>query len=210
MPTPNPNTPYLRRHIARNNLADAVRALTTEQLQELGTPMLVRVETVHNAGVSLTGMVDVLPLVTLQDGLGCPYPRETVYHAPYLRIQGGSSAIIMDPKPGDIGFIVISGRDHSHAIRTRAPSPPASNRLFAMQDCVYVGGFLNDAPNQYIHFTDEGIRIVTPGKVEIDAASVTANCDITTTGDVKAGGVSLKSHTHTGVQPGAGNSGKPQ
>ncbi|GBQ07266.1 phage baseplate assembly protein [Saccharibacter floricola] len=171
--------------------------------------MLVRVEAVHQDGVSLTGKVDVLPLVQQQDGLGRTHPREIVHDVPYLRIQGGTSALIIDPKPGDIGFIVVSGRDHSHAVLNRAPSLPASSRVFALKDCVYVGGFLNDAPSQYVQFTDEGIRIVTPGKVEIEAASITANCNFTTTGDVTAGGISLMNHTHSGVQPGGGTSGKP-
>ncbi|MDF7677956.1 hypothetical protein PT277_04495 [Acetobacteraceae bacterium ESL0709] len=64
-----------------------------------------------------------------------------------------------------------------------------------MQDCVYVGGFLNNGTNQYIQATDAGWRIVTPGTVEIQASDINANCDFKTSGDVIAGGISLKGHT---------------
>lgn len=41
-----------------------------------------------------------------------------------------------------------------------------------------------------------------------DGASVDGS--LTTTGDVTAGNISLQNHTHTGVQPGSGNTGQPQ
>ncbi|MXV44388.1 phage baseplate protein [Saccharibacter sp. 17.LH.SD] len=197
------NIPYLNRNTARSNLSDSLDTLIADSLRSIGPSMLVRVEAVHGGGVALTGKVDVRLLIDQQDGLGRPHPRGIVYDVPYLRIQGGNSALIVDPKPGDIGFIVVSGRDHSHVVVNRAPAPPASSRLFAVQDCVYVGGFLNDGPNQYVHFTDTGIRIITPGKVEVQAggdatiqtqgsASITAqgNASLTALGTVSvtAGG----------------------
>ncbi|MXV65915.1 baseplate assembly protein [Saccharibacter sp. EH60] len=201
--------PFLRRSTTKNSVKNSVISLVQNTLGAMGSPILVRVEAVHGEGVSLTGKVDVVPLVEIQDATGRPRQRELIYGVPYLRIQGGTSAVIVDPKPGDIGFVVIAGRDQTNVVTTRQPPPPASTRHYSLNDCVYVGGFLNEAPNQYVQFTDEGVRIVTPGKVEIDAASIAANCDITTTGDITAGGVSLKNHTHGGVQPGSGNSGKP-
>lgn len=39
---------------------------------------------------------------------------------------------------------------------------------------------------------------------------ITLNGDIEVTGDVKAGTISLKTHTHSGVTPGPGNTGLPQ
>lgn len=41
-----------------------------------------------------------------------------------------------------------------------------------------------------------------------DGAAVDGS--LTTTGDVTAGNISLQNHTHTGVQPGSGNTGQPQ
>lgn len=53
--------------------------------------------------------------------------------------------------------------------------------------------------------------ITGTGGMEIsggDGASVDGS--LTTTGDVKAGTISLQNHTHTGVEPGSGSTGKPQ
>lgn len=232
MPSSPPNAPYTTPNTASTHLKAAIDDLILSHIAEIGPSMLVRVEAVHSSGASLTGNVDVLPLVQQQDSLNRPYPHTTLHNVPYLRIQGGTSALIIDPKPGDIGFIVVSGRDHSNAIAARAPAPPASARQYCLNDCVYVGGFLNDAPNQYVQFTEGGIRIVTPSKVEIEAqgdVTVTASGkatikaaemdvrgplnvqgDLKTTGDVTAGRISLQSHTHSGVQPGGGESGKSQ
>lgn len=191
------------------NISSTISRCIRSGLSQIGPSLLVQVVAVHPGEASITGMVDVQPMVHQQDKQGKPHPRQMIHNVPYLRIQGGTSALIIDPKPGDIGFIIISGRDHTHAVTNRQPSPPASFRQFAMQDCVYVGGFLNNGPDQFIQATDEGWRIVTPGTVSIEAAKVTANCDIETSGDVKAGGISLKQHTHGGVQTGGGETSPP-
>lgn len=188
------------------------------EIAGLGYPVLVKVKAVHADRASLAGTVDVLPLVAQTSGDGRIFERAEIGDVPYLRIQGGQSAIVIDPKPGDIGFIVIAGRDMTGAIAVRDVAPPSTARVFSTSDCVYVGGFLNDAPTQFIQATENGWRIVTPGDVSIEAqgnvnikaASVTANCDISTSGDVKAGGISLKNHTHGGVQSGGSSTQKPQ
>ena len=207
---PENDTPYWGRSGLGSNLNTIMSGRIQDHIRKIGPSMLVQVKAVHAGAASITGMVDVQPMVHQQDKQGKPHPRQIIHDVPYLRIQGGTSALIIDPKPGDIGFIIISGRDHTHAVTNRQPSPPASFRQFAMQDCVYVGGFLNNGPDQFIQATDEGWRIVTPGTVSIEAAKVTANCDISTSGDVKAGSISLKQHTHSGVQAGGSKTAPPE
>lgn len=208
MPSNN-DIPYLSRGRSEAGLPSAIDKRIEGYIRGLGLSMLVQVKAVHPSEASITGMVDVQPMIHQQDALGRAYPRQMVHNVPYLRIQGGSSALIIDPKPGDIGFIVISGRDHTHVVTTRQPALPASFRQFSMEDCVYVGGFLNNGPDQFIQATDEGWRIVTPGTVSIEASGIKANCDIETSGDVKAGGISLKQHTHGGVQSGGSKTAPP-
>ncbi|MUG04165.1 baseplate assembly protein [Bombella sp. ESL0378] len=217
MPLPT-NTPYLRPTTGKNNIKGALDSLIASHINQIGPSMLVQVVDVSAEPASITGKVTVRPMVQQQDALSRPLAHDIIHNVPYLRIQGGTSALIIDPKPGDIGFIIISGRDHTHAVTTRQPSPPASFRQFALQDCVYVGGFLNNGPNQFIQATEQGWRIVTPGTVSIEAqgevtinaAKLSANCDIVTNGDVKAGSISLTQHTHNGVQPGSGDTGPPR
>ena len=206
---PSNNIPYLSRSSSETGVASAIDKRIESHIRGIGPSMLVEVKSVHAGEASITGFVDVLPMVNQQDALGRSYPRQIIHNVPYLRIQGGASALIIDPKAGDIGFIVVSGRDHTHVVTTRQAAPPASFRQFCIEDCVYIGGFLNNGPNQFIQATDSGWRIVTPGSVSIEAAKITANCDFETSGDVKASGVSLKNHTHGGVQSGGSNTEPP-
>lgn len=208
MPSNN-DIPYLSRGSSETGVAFAIDKRIESHIRGIGPSMLVQVKAVHAGEASITGSVDVQPMVNQQDALGRSYPRQIIHNVPYLRIQGGTSALIIDPKPGDIGFIVVSGRDHTHVVTTRQAAPPASFRQFYIEDCVYIGGFLNNGPNQFIQATDSGWRIVTPGSVSIEAAKITANCDFETSGDVKAGGISLKQHTHGGVQSGGSKTAPP-
>lgn len=210
MPPRNNDSPFFGNRAAFNTTAGAINELVQKKIDRLGPSMLVQVKAVRPGEASITGSVDVQPLVQQQDALGRPVNRSVIHNVPYLRIQGGTSAIIIDPKPGDIGFVIVAGRDMKHVVTARRPSPPASTRIFSMSDCVYVGGFLNNGPDQFIQATDEGWRIVTLGTVSIEAAKVKANCDIVTSGDVKAGSVSLKQHIHGGVQSGGSKTTAPE
>lgn len=46
--------------------------------------------------------------------------------------------------------------------------------------------------------------------ITLDTPDVTCTGNLTAAGDVTADGISLKNHTHNGVQPGGGSTGKPQ
>jgi len=194
----------------------AVDAAIKRAIGSMGTPILVQVKAVHGGGVSLVGQVDVQPMVHMQDGQGKTYPHGVITGVPYLRVQGGTSALIIDPMVGDIGYVMVSGRDIQNVITSRRPSAPGSFRMHSMSDCVYVGGFLNGAPNQFIIMNGDGIRIVSPGTVRIEANAAEIACNltvdgtITATGDVTGNGISLDNHTHTGVQTGSASTGKPQ
>lgn len=182
----------------------------------MGADTLVQVQAVNASGVEPTGTVDVLPLVMQQDGNGTPTPQPVIHNVPYLRIQGGTSAVICDPVVGDIGGIIICGRDISRVKSTKKQSPPGSFRMHDMADAVYVGGFLNTAPQQYVQFTDQGITIVTPNKLTIQASEVDITGpvkvagSITATGDVQGNGISLDNHIHGGVQSGESTTGNPE
>ncbi|MFT9220631.1 baseplate assembly protein [Gluconobacter oxydans] len=186
-----------------NTNSSAIDATVRRNLSDLGTNVLVQVSAVH-AGNGIVGTVDVTPMVHQQTSDGTAVPHGTIYGVPYLRIQGGACAII------------ISGRDQSNVVATRAPALPGSFRQHSMADCVYVGGFLNDAPAHYVQITTDGVRIVTTGKVTVQASEMDVNCPlnvngpIKATGDVQAGSVSLESHVHGGIQSGGSKTGAPE
>jgi len=192
---------------------DAQSFVIRQALAKTRTNTLVQVISCTNdGGLSPVGFVDVKVLVQRMDGEGAIVDAGQINSVPYLRIQGGTDAIIMDPKPGDIGLASICDRDISAVVASKAPAIPASLRRHDMADALYLGGLLNGTPAQYIQFTDDGINLVSPTKVSVQAPEV----DIA--GVVKITGAALThngvnvgaTHTHTGVTPGSGSTGLPQ
>ena len=174
-------------------------------------------------------------MVAQTSGDGTVTPHGIIYNVPYFRLQGGGNAVIIDPEPGDIGMCGFCSRDISSVKQNKAPSAPQSRRRFDYSDGLYFGGFLNGTPKQYIHFKDGGIKLFSPGDIEMEAANIrlkaqggvsstsqtfqantqataqfTGGGGISADGDVKANDVSLLHHVHNGVQPGGGNTGEPQ
>ncbi|KPA87281.1 hypothetical protein PF66_06191 [Pseudomonas asplenii] len=175
----------------------------------------------NDGGVSPVGLVDVKVLVQRMDGAGNVIDAGTVFRVPYVRVQGGTDAVIMDPKVGDIGIAAIADRDLSVIKASKAAGAPGSSRKHDMADALYIGGVLNGTPTQYVQFTDGGINLVSPTKVTIQAPAIELDGPVTTTStvnvadtltaavDVIGGGIKLKTHTHTGVTPGSGSTGVP-
>lgn len=130
-------------------------------LGRASTVKLVQVKAVTNTGgVSPVGFVDIHPLVNQVDGLGNSTKHGTIFKVPYFRLQGGGNAVIIDPKVDDIGIAVIADRDISSVKETKAEANPGSKRRFDMADALYLGGLLNNTPDQYVQFNDTGIHIV--------------------------------------------------
>ena len=188
-------------------------------LSQMQTATLVRVEACTNAGgLSPVGTVDITPLVNQLDGQGNPIPHVTIFNVPYLRIQGGTNAVILDPVAGDIGLAVFASRDISKIKATKAQGNPGSLRQYDFSDALYVGGMLNGSPEQYVMFASDGIKIVSPAKITLQAPSivlegaldqsggdVTIAQKLTVTQDVIEGtdSISLVHHKHTSASPGS-------
>jgi hypothetical protein len=196
-------------------------------LNRIATTTLVQVVKVSNAGeLSPVGLVDVLPMVNQLDGEGNPTPHEVIHNLPYLRIQGGTNAIILDPQVGDKGAAIFCSRDISTVKRTKAAGNPGSARKYDWADGLYIFGFLNGLPGQYIGFSAAGIKVVSPTKITLTAPSIeidasagltinantaTINANTAVTGTLTDNGHDVGStHRHTGTQTGSGISGIPQ
>ncbi|MRT01873.1 phage baseplate protein [Ewingella americana] len=133
-------------------------------------------------GVAPNLVVDVLPLVTRTDPSGAIIDNSPIYNIPVFRLQRGGSAIIMNPMPGDIGMIAICDRDNSLARENRKQSLPATKRTHSKSDALYLGGFLNSEPSQYIEFADNKLNIVAPFGVNVTTPEMYVS------GNIKAGG----------------------
>jgi hypothetical protein len=193
-----------------NSEFNATSFLIKQLIARVHTATVVQVQKVTNSGdVSPVGLVDVLPLVNQIDGFGNATPHVTVYGLPYVRIQGGRNAVIIDPEVGDLGVALFCSRDISAVKSAKKQSNPGSRRRYSMSDGIYLGGILNATPEQYVRLFSGGIDIKTSNPVTITASNATLDSagNLTVKGDVVAGTISLQHHVHTGVQSGTGTTG---
>lgn len=194
-----------------------------QALSKMQTATLVRVLSCTNDGaVSAVGSVNVVPMVNQIDAAGEPTPHVTIFNVPYLRVQGGANAVIIDPAPGDIGICVFASRDISKVKATKAPANPGSLRQYSFSDGMYLGGVLNGTPTQYVRFSSGGIGVTSTTKVTITAPTIELAGAVTQTGggavtlsgsatatEFTAGGIALTTHKHGGVQTGGGQTTGP-
>lgn len=184
--------------------------VVAQLLQKVQTNTLVQVISCTNAGdLSPVGRVSVQPLIFQMTGNRQVVPHGEIFDLPYLRIQGGTDAYIIDPKPGDIGMAAFCSRDISNvkanpqAAVAAGGATPGSLGVFDWADGLYQGGFLNAVPVQYIRHSAAGIEIVSPTKitlraptVEIDASTLfkvaAGAVDIEATGDAKIAGATVE------------------
>jgi hypothetical protein len=132
-------------------------------LGKIRTIDMVQVQSCSNAGgVSPVGVVSVQVLTNQMTGNRNAVPHGTIYNVPYMRLQGGANAIILDPQVGDLGVCGFCSRDISAVKSGKAAANPGSYRMFDWADGVYFGGFLNGTPTQYIQFSATGVAIQAP------------------------------------------------
>lgn len=146
-----------------------LRFAIQQELSELNTSLPVEVMSVTGVGVNPVGFVSLKILVDQVTGNDMTIPHGVIANVPYVRIQGGSNAVIIDPEVGDIGMALFCSRDISAVKNTRQSAPPGSRRMYSFSDCAYLGGVLNGAPAQYIQFTAGGIIVHSPTSVKVEA-----------------------------------------
>lgn len=155
-----------------------------QMLAQARSGVLVRIKSVTSSGgLAPAGYVDAQPLINQVDGLGNAIPHGTIHNLLYLRMQGGTNAVIMDPQVGDIGLAVICDRDISSPKQVNFNSAndklttfnPGSRRIHDLADGLYIGGVLNGTPSTYIQFDGAGnINLVAPSsnKINLSAGEV--------------------------------------
>ena len=205
--------------VTADNASDIGRLkfVINNALAGMRTSIPVKVIAVSNAGgLSPVGTVNVQPLVSMLDGSGNAWPHGIIHNVPYMRVQGGANGIILDPAIGDVGIATVCDRDISTVKNTGKVSAPGSLRKHDMSDMIYIQTIIGAAPTQYVQFNSTGITITSPTTVTINATDIKINGKLTVVGDIETTGT-LKNntklvgstHTHSGVQPGAGNTGAP-
>jgi len=171
--SPQPDLSGFRDGASGANHVAALEFAIRRVLSGVRTATIVKVLAVTNSGgVTPVGTVDVQPLVSQVDGSGNVIDLPKLYGLPYMRVQGGSDAVILDPKVGDLGIALFGDRDLSNVIANKAKSAPGSKRKHSLSDGLYIGGILNGTPTQYVQFSTSGMTLVSPNKITLQAPNV--------------------------------------
>lgn len=190
-----------------------IASLFKRLLARIRTLDLVTVVSCTNSGtVSAVGLVSVRVLTNQRAGSGQGQAHGTIYQVPYLRLQGGNTAVILDPQAGDVGMCGFCSRDISAvkaaliriqggASNVNQQQDVGSNRMFDWADGLYFGGFLNATPTRYVQFDGAGnVNVRTPsGVVNLNGTTIDASGNVV----VKSGstvtdgaGIVLETHQH--------------
>ena len=163
-------------------------------------PVKILSVTVPPDSLAPIGRCEVLPLVQQIDGSNNVYPMGKIINVPYLRVQGGANAIVIDPQVGDVGLCGFCERDISIVKRTGELSAPDTRRKFDINSAVYMFTMMSGTPTQYIHFKSSGIDIKTTGDLNINGLIIKADGTLIT-----KDGDTVDKHSHGGVQSGGSN-----
>lgn len=146
------------------------------------------------------GRCSVRPLVQQVDGNNNVYGRGQIINVPYLRVQGGKNAVVLDPVVGDVGLCGFCERDISMVKRTGAKAAPNTRRQYSLNDAVYMFTMMSGTPEQFVHFKDSGIDIKSTGDININGLVIKPNGQL-----VLANGVVVDTHIHSQGNDSAGN-----
>lgn len=146
---------------------------------------------------------------------------------PVADVGGNKAMITLPMKAGDGVLLVFSQRSIENWLDGSKGSPD-DPRMFDLSDAFAIPSCnakspAADAENLSIQYGSGSIKITPSGDVLIDSPNVTVKCPTTTfngdiqlngsmaaSGNVSAGGISLQSHKHGGVQGGPSKTGGPE
>jgi phage baseplate assembly protein gpV len=162
--------------------ANSISMIVESLLSRVNTAIPVRVDKVISAESAggPAGWVSATALVCQLDGWDQVVEPVFIPRLPYLRLQSGKAAIVMDPQVGDVGLAVFADRDSSLLEQGRhnpRPKQPGTFRRFSKSDGFYIGGFLGQTPETFIELDPEArhIRIHGPEKVTVECRNAEVN-----------------------------------
>lgn len=175
-------------------------------------------------------LAQVQPLIMVLTTDGKTQSRAQIAEVPVLALGGGGFVANFPLKTGDLGWIKANDRDISLYMQGLKEAKPNTLRLHSFADGLFipdiVRGFTiagEDAEAMVIQKLDSSVRIAIHGdKVKITAPDIVFDTPVahflhdvhvagtlTADTDVIAATISGKTHHHTGVQTGGGNTGGP-
>lgn len=184
-----------------------------------------------------TNRAQVQPLILMVTTENEQVQRAQIASVPVLQIGGGGFVMSFPIKTNDLGWIKANDRDISLFKKNYAQSPPNTQRKHKFADAVFIpDSFMRDVvingedeENLVIQTLDGTVRIalwedkvkITAPEIILDTPETTCTGNLTVNGNLDVDGdaviigeatissIEFTTHIHSGVQPGAGNTGAP-
>lgn len=210
----------------RDQLIDTLAKAIDEALANLHTAVIARVTAVGETTITCKPVV-----ARVVDGNNVTLPE--FRDVPPVFMRGGNSYTAHPIAVGDYALLIISERCFDAWYNGNDNAPPADYRMhdysdgFALVGISPLAGAIpipnrvrragdSEVTGDYEHTGDYmltgnvtivgNLTVTGSGGGQVNMSGTTLNL---TGGDIVADGVSLKTHTHSGVQPGGGNTGQP-
>lgn len=206
---------------ARGDLAGTVRLILTKYGQATDDMLPAKIIAYNRA----TNRASVQPLISMVTTRNTIVQSAQIASIPVLQLGGGGFVLSFPIQTGDIGWIKANDRDISLFLQFLKEAKPNTARLHSFEDAVFIPDSMmrgvtiasEDANNVVLQNLDGTVKIslfndkvkITAPTLEVIATHATFSGDMTVTGNVTGGGISLTGHRHGGVQTGGGNTGTP-
>lgn len=211
------------------NLAGMMRFVWRKFLQGTDGMLPAKVIAVSDDRMFVTVQPQVMIVGTNQQATD----RAQIAKVPVIWLGGGNFVLSFPVKAGDFGWIHANDRDISLYLQSGKAAKPNTARLHSFEDAVFVPDKAReftvageDADRAVWQSLDgaikvalgaDTIKVVHPTQVEFVTPLVKMSGDLTVEGTIRgktdvlsgAGEISGKTHHHSGVTTGSGNSGGP-
>ena len=190
---------------------------TLSKIQKMTPAKIVSYDRQKNRAV-------VQPLTYDITSTGGTLPMDTIPNIPVLTLSGGGFIFSFPVAENQTGWLISADRDISVFKQILNFFTPATLRRHQYEDGIFIPDNINgfniaegDESAVILTSSDGTTKItVQNGAVNISASSiniignVNVEGEIIATGDILGANISLSTHTHSGVEPGGGNTGAPQ
>lgn len=188
----------------QSGMAEAFRGIVAKYMQQVDGMLPATVISYNR----LTGRATVAPSVNMVSTSGQAVSRAPIANIKVLAIGGGDFLLTFPVKPGDTGWIEASDRDISLWLQGGGKSAvsPNTHRTHSFSD----GRFIPDAMFNFTLPADAENGVCLQHKD--GQAYIILNEDtihLNAPNGVFINNIRMDTHRHSGVEPGAGNTGTP-
>jgi hypothetical protein len=200
---------------------EAVQAAQDGRQAQIQTAMPGIIESYDAARQTCAVQPAIKGRVESPDGTVASVDLPLLVDVPVVFPSGGGMTFTFPVAAGDECLVVFASRCIDAWWQSGGVQEPLSARMHDLSDAIAIVGprsqarkladvsaseaqIRNDAGTLVMSFnpTTGAITMAVPGGLHVQGG-------ITSTGDMVAGGISLMSHVHGGVEPGGGNTGGP-